>query len=67
MLKFTTECHGDSLRIEKAITFKALTKDYKSDRIDRIFRIFFAFHEERQKVLTLFEGTTWTKSCKNLA
>jgi len=40
--------------------FQALTKDYKSDRIYGIFRIFFALPEESQKVLTLFEGTNWT-------
>jgi hypothetical protein len=44
--------------------FQALIKDYKSDRI---FRIFFAFPEERQKVSTLFEGTNWTNSGKSLA
>jgi len=27
-------------------------RKYKSDRIDRMFRIFFAFPEERQKELT---------------
>ncbi|MDO9566570.1 MAG: hypothetical protein Q7J15_07510 [Candidatus Desulfaltia sp.] len=37
------------MRIEKAMPFQALIKDYKSDRIYRIFRIFFAFPEERQK------------------
>jgi hypothetical protein len=58
--------------------FQALIKDYKSDRIYRsllrrsgyegwIFRIFFAFPEERQKVSTLFEGTNWTNSGKSLA
>jgi len=55
------------VRIEKAMPFRALIKDYKSDRIYRIFRIFFAFPEERQKVSTLFEGTNWTKSGKSLA
>ena len=33
----------------------------------RIFRIFFAFPEERQKVITLFEKTDWTNSGKSLA
>jgi hypothetical protein len=51
---------------EKVISFPALIKDYKSDRIFRIFRIFFAFPEERQKVSTLFEGTNWTNSGKSL-
>jgi hypothetical protein len=37
------------VRNEKVIPFQALIKDYKSDRIYRIFRIFFAFPEERQK------------------
>jgi len=37
------------VRIEKVIPFQALIKDYKSDRIYRIYRIFFAFPEERQK------------------
>ena len=55
------------VRIEKAMPFQALIKDYKSDRIYRIFRIFFAFPEERQKVSTLFEGTNWTNSGKSLA
>jgi hypothetical protein len=43
------------MRIEKAMPFQVLIKDYKSDSI---YRIFFAFPEERQKVSTLFEGTT---------
>jgi hypothetical protein len=55
------------VRIEKAMPFQALIKDYKSDRIYRIFRIFFAFPEERQKVSTIFDGTNWTKSGKSLA
>jgi len=55
------------VRNEKVIPFPALIKDYTSDRIDRIFRIFFAFPEERQKVSTLFEGTNWTNSGKSLA
>ncbi len=46
---------------------QALIKDYKSDRINRIVRIFFAFPEERQKVSTLFEGTNWTSSGKSIA
>jgi len=52
------------VRIEKVIPFQALIKDYKSDRI---YRIFFAFLEERQKVSTLFEETNWTNSDKSLA
>jgi hypothetical protein len=47
--------------------FKALIKNYKSDRIYRIVRIFFAFPEERQKVSTLFKGTNGTNSGKSLA
>ena len=47
--------------------FQVLIKDYKSDRIYRIFRIFFAFPEERQKVITLFEKTDWNNSGKSLA
>jgi len=55
------------LRIEKVTPFQVLIRDYKSDRIYRIYRIFFAFPEERQKVSTLFEGTNWTNSDKSLA
>jgi len=40
---------------------------YFFDRIYRIFRIFFAFPEERQKVSTLFEKTDRTDSGKSLA
>jgi hypothetical protein len=50
----------------RLMPFQALIKDYKSDRIFRIFRIFLAFPEERQKVSTLFEGTNWTNSGKSL-
>lgn len=32
-----------------------------------MFRIFFSFPEERQKVSTLFEGTNCTNSGKSLA
>jgi len=52
------------VRIEKVIPFQALIKDYKSDRI---YRIFFAFPEERQKVSTVFKGANWTNSDKSLA
>ena len=31
-----------------------------------MFRIFFAFPEERQKVSTLFEGTNWTNTEKRV-
>jgi hypothetical protein len=48
----------------RLMPFQALIKDYQSDRI---YRIFFAFPEERQKVSTLFEGTNWTNSGKSLA
>jgi hypothetical protein len=49
---------------EKIRTLQALIKDYKADRIYRIFRIIFAFPEERQKLTILFEKTDWTNSGK---
>jgi len=54
------------VRNEKVIQFQASIKDYKSDRIYRIFRIFFAFPEERQKVIILFEKTDWANTGKGL-
>jgi hypothetical protein len=56
------------MRIEKAMPFQALIKDYKSDRIYRIFRIFFAFPEERGYFLPfLKKGKSLTSSCRPIS
>jgi len=55
------------MRTEKVIPFQVSIKNYKSDRIYRIFRIFYAFPEERQKVITIFEKNDWNDSGKGLA